>query len=242
MPRLVFAAVAVAAALTAAPASAATVSVTASQPDIGNDALHYTAAPGETNDVRIATEGVLTYRGWIVNDATAPLTAGDGCTSLDAHTASCPLTDTEANLEVFVDLGDGDDLASVRDACGDGDGGEDFACHDPVVHGGPGDDVLVGTGVVIGTSTIGSRLYGGSGDDLVTAGDGPSTLSGGRGDDTVEGSRYADVLYGNAGADLVRGGDGRDRVWGGRGDDVLYGGRGRDTLGGGPGHDVLHQR
>ena len=61
------------------------------------------------------------------------------------------------------------------------------------------------------------RLYGGSGNDVLTGGN------------------NADGLYGNAGDDLLIGNGGDDDLGGGDGNDKLIGGRGADMLSGGAG-------
>src|SRR5262249_28777008 len=53
-------------------------------------------------------------------------------------------------------------------------------------------------------------LYGGAGNDELTAGGGPAIMLGGEGDDDVRGRNGRDVLVGGLGADLLRGGRGHD--------------------------------
>jgi Ca2+-binding RTX toxin-like protein len=65
-------------------------------------------------------------------------------------------------------------------------------------------------------------VYGGVGDDTLTAADG-----------------LASRLYGYEGNDQLRGSSGGDLLEGGSGDDTLYGGAGNDTLDGGAGNDTL---
>lgn len=75
-----------------------------------------------------------------------------------------------------------------------------------------------------------SELYGGAGNDFMTAGSG---------DDRVYGEDGFDVLLGSFGNDRLDGGDGDDFLFGGFGDDELLGGQGDDWLFGGPGWDSL---
>jgi Ca2+-binding RTX toxin-like protein len=239
MPRprlLAGSAVVILALAAAAPAGASTVTLT-------HDAeldytLSYQAAPGERNDVNVASLGALASGGWLVYDA-APLTAAAGCTSLDAHTASCPVTETETNLEVRVDLGDGDDMASVAGACGAAEIPEDFACHPATVTGGSGNDVIYGADVHPDNAAPGSILDGGEGDDAVFAGRAAAWITGGPGDDALLGSPAADRMSGGDGLDRISGYGGNDRGWGGAGSDRVDGGRGNDTLSGGGGRDTL---
>jgi Ca2+-binding RTX toxin-like protein len=100
--------------------------------------------------------------------------------------------DTNNALDVFV-----------RDRVGEG-------C---TITGGPGDDVLVGTG----------------GDDVIC---------GLGGNDRLDGAAGHDVLRGGDGNDLLIGAAGRDGLAGGPGNDHLSGGTGADALIGGPGTDL----
>jgi Ca2+-binding RTX toxin-like protein len=66
-----------------------------------------------------------------------------------------------------------------------------------------------------------AELYGGAGNDLITAGRGNDRLDGGTGDD---------FLFGGLGNDVLLGGLGDDWLFGGPGVDILDGGAGRDRL------------
>lgn len=68
--------------------------------------------------------------------------------------------------------------------------------------------------------TVGLRLDGGNGADL---------LQGVGGDDRLDGGNGRDRLDGGDGDDRLLGGNGSDSLEGGDGDDQLIGGRGRDT-------------
>jgi Ca2+-binding RTX toxin-like protein len=204
--------------LVPATASAGTVS-TASSDATGtpSETLRFVADAHELNNVVVTTVGVWPGSPWIVSDETAPLRAGDGCTALDGHTARCALTDALGDLGLTVELGDGDDGASVRTWCGAfyGSAGEDFTCAPAVVHGGDGRDVL------FGSDARGSRLFGDGGGDFLSAGHDGGTLRGGSGDDELRGSPARDRLLGEGGADVIRARDGRrDRIDGGRGRDT----------------------
>lgn len=122
------------------------------------------------------------------------------------------------------------------------------------IRGGEGnDDISVSAAPGLGVSTI----YGGSGDDKLTAeasveahggdgsdyfnvfGPGVATLYGGSGDDLLSGGAGDDRLYGEEDDDLLSGGDGADSLFGGTGRDTLFGDSGADHLEGGAGDDTL---
>lgn len=106
----------------------------------------------------------------------------------------------------------------------------------------------------------GSQIYGGGGDDRITAGGLEDyTVYGGAGSDVIvtegparglfHGQAGADILFGCAGNDRLFGGAGNDQIYseegkdllaGGGGDDTLMGGIGNDRLKGGKGADVLN--
>ncbi|MGX9357560.1 M10 family metallopeptidase [Roseobacteraceae bacterium S113] len=122
-----------------------------------------------------------------------------------------------------------------------------------------GDDIYLATGNDMSADTI----WGGYGDDSITAdggGDnllgewGRDTLVGGSGNDQLHGGDDDDSLVAGAGADTVWGGFGRDTVFlnqgndrfndngqgGEAGRDTVWGGYGRDTIQGGNGDDVFY--
>ena len=121
----------------AAPAGAATVSMTTSRPCIPASncwTVHrivFEAAAGELNDLTVAREGTA-YR---FTDAGAPLTAVGECGRADDHSALCEAPPDEQAV-IIARLGDGADRARAPGHAS--------------VEGGPGDDVLEG-----GTSTAG---------------------------------------------------------------------------------------
>ncbi|WP_435169273.1 hypothetical protein [Falsirhodobacter sp. 1013] len=90
-------------------------------------------------------------------------------------------------------------------------------------------------------------LYGGDGQDDLTAGAQGDWLFGQRGDDGITGGGGEDRLFGGPGNDTVTGGDGADWIEGGEGQDLLEGGAGNDmilagggsTVASGPGDDVI---
>ena len=104
-----------------------------------------------------------------------------------------------------------------------------------------------------GNDTLGSDpgavnlLYGGDGQDELTAGPKGDWLFGQRADDRLHGGNGADRLFGGPGDDTVQGGSGADWIEGGDGQDLLEGGAGNDmiladggsTVVSGPGEDII---
>jgi Ca2+-binding RTX toxin-like protein len=101
-----------------------------------------------------------------------------------------------------------------------------------VIRGGPGPDVLIGTG----RSQI---VFGGGGDDRICAGGGTDVVHGGGGNDTIHGDGRGDTLFGDRGADRLYGDVLDDKLFGGPGADLLVGGHGVDRMSGGSGNDLL---
>ncbi len=93
------------------------------------------------------------------------------------------------------------------------------------IHGGQGNDVIVGT-------AVGDYIYGDAGDDVLWGSDGYDYIDGGVGNDQIVGGTGNDVLLGNAD---------NDKIWGEAGDDALYGGTGDDYLCGNAGNDTFAQ-
>jgi Ca2+-binding RTX toxin-like protein len=110
-----------------------------------------------------------------------------------------------------------------------------------------GESVAAEFGLVIhakaGSNVNGSNgddiLYGGSGDETLSAKDGNDALFGGEGNDLLKGATGQDVLQGGEGSDTLRGGKGQNLLDGGSGDDVLYGGQGSSLIVGGSGNDTI---
>jgi Ca2+-binding RTX toxin-like protein len=112
--------------------------------------------------------------------------------------------------------------------------------------GGSLDDTLA----VIGQLGMKVRMFGGSGNDNLTAGADPTILDGGAGDDilnaasavrsVLRGFAGNDTMTGSAGHDRIHAGPGNDTVDAGNGHDLVFGDLGNDTLSGGEGNDHLH--
>jgi Ca2+-binding RTX toxin-like protein len=93
-----------------------------------------------------------------------------------------------------------------------------------------------GEGDTVGPDVSG--LFGGSGDDILTARDRRyggfgGDLSGGDGDDVLVGGSGTDLLQGGTGSDRLEGGPGPDQITGGgtsKDRDIVLGGSGKDSL------------
>ena len=149
-------------------------------------AVHYVAAPGESNAV-VLTQDESTVR---ISDSGATISVGAGCV-LDGADAVCQHSDL---LQVFVDLGDGDDSAEFSSA-------DDEIWADVGFDGGPGNDRLTGSG-----------HYGGEGDDELIVPDRGGTAYGGPGNDRLRGGLGRDWFEGGAGDDIIDGGSGFDEL------------------------------
>jgi Ca2+-binding RTX toxin-like protein len=95
-----------------------------------------------------------------------------------------------------------------------------------VVYGLAGNDKITVSPKVL----IGVDLYGGDGNDVLTAGGGNDRVFGEAGDDRLKGVAGNDVLVGGSGNDVADGGAGNDVVIGGEGTDKVAGGLGDDLL------------
>ena len=225
--------------------------------------IYFDAGPGEQNEVHLYLEmrnyDSLTMKLLVVDNG-APVTVGDGCTSLDSHTARCgPPPQTEVFFNAHVDLGDMDDELYAGAACGSFILEEEFLCGVDA-NGGDGDDLLYSPDAGYGD------LHGGPGKDCLVAGDivnydtNKSSLEGGLGNDLLTGfKRPFDVAsYADRTARIVvslkdgEGGDPmigeRDRIvgvlgaTGGDGNDALTGNRRANWLYGGDGGDLIRGR
>lgn len=216
---------------------AATVGGTTRHDEETYGTMRYRAGAGVAN--RLTITPLEPVRGFRVVESAERLRARGACRQVDRHTARCPWT--ESRFVIDVRVGGRDDRVRVRGMV-------------PArVRGGPGDDVLAGTG---------GALFGGRGRDTVRGGPGPDLLHGGRGRDLMEGrggSELAgDVFYddetdAHAARDVVVGGrnamdvidyskreralriDLRDRISGPERDvlagvEGVIGGSGRDLL------------
>ncbi len=88
--------------------------------------------------------------------------------------------------------------------------------------------------------SLGSKIKGTNGDDLMIASDNGDTLIGKKGNDCMIGGSGDDILKGRMGNDEMYGNDGNDLIRGNQGDDVIYGNSGNDELHGGKGSDIIN--
>ena len=226
---------------------------------------HYTAAPGEANDVSIT----LSDGRFLITDSGAQISVGEGCEVLDppvAHRASCDSGKLEWARLIEFDLGDLDDSLTtsfstdsgagpwVNGGGGPGNDRFDVTAYGVAIHGDEGDEEMTAHGKAGG-------LGGGDGADRVMGTLEHGELDGGAGDDTLvtfeqpEPANPSDLPYmtqtvrGDEGNDRIEShglrdvllpGDGDDVVIGGPGNEAIYGGTGNDELHGGDGADELH--
>ena len=101
------------------------------------------------------------------------------------------------------------------------------------IYGGAGNDkVTAGNGTDV--------VYGDGGQDVINAGNGQDSLNGGAGNDTITAGNGADHLYGNAGADKLTAGTGRDYLFGAAGNDIMRARGAVAFVNGGKGHNVAY--
>lgn len=216
--------------LTASPALASRVRVDSSQ------VLHYLAAPGERNHVRVAfkftpIQNDLTGKATITDSVS--VTAGAGCTHPDPkrpRSVVCDPIYLGEQLPV-LDLGDKNDslVSNGSDPYVlDGPGDDTITAHSSAVWvNGPGNDIYrggPGRDNVRRPHGFGAdRIYAGAGSDIVYAGPGADLVAGGAGDDYLSGDAGADRISGDAGRDTIRGGPGLDTMFGGTGRDRIDG-------------------
>jgi RTX calcium-binding nonapeptide repeat (4 copies) len=197
-----------------ASAHAATVSVEVVPPEFSPDenVLRFDAGPGETNLVHaVASQDLTSGRTRVlVTDDGAPLAAGDGCTTVDSHTADCVAPDRPGSYPLPLDaifvLGDGNDAVTA--------GAATLQSGVLSLFGGDGDDQLT---VGPGPGFAHSRLAGGTGSDMLHAGANGSTLDGGPDADEIVGGPAGDLLRdgdlnGTPAADSIDGGGGADTI------------------------------
>jgi hypothetical protein len=158
-------------------------------------------------------------------DGDDDLAGGGGADALSGGAGADAATYAAAGGPVFVNLAEpGND--------GEAGEGDDVQSDVEEVHGGPGDDTLLGDGKA-------NVLLGRDGNDRLAGAEGDDMLVGGLGNDTLSGDVGRDTLFGSAGEDSLAGGDGDDDLKGEAGDDQLDGGMGADRQWGGPGTDTV---
>ncbi len=129
-----------------------------------------------------------------------------------------------APVGIVFDLGDGNDRFNANNA---------KPQRVPLqVLGGNDNDTLIGTAGA-------DYLFGGDGNDSITANDGDDTVKGDVGNDTIIGGKGNDNIQGQSGLDSITGDDGNDTLSGGEDNDVLNGFAGNDLITGEDGNDTL---
>jgi Ca2+-binding RTX toxin-like protein len=197
----------------------------------------------------IGTNGVLLQKG-TSNITTEIFIGGAGNDKINGWGGNDDLSGGAGNDS--IDGGDGNDYLQ-------GGAGAD------TVMGGSGNDTIFGfddsvpntnSYPVVQTVDLANKLYGGGGNDKITAGngadllygeDGNDTLNGGLGADTIDGGAGNDMLYASTNyydnsdlsANVLNGGAGNDTLYGSGGKDKLSGDAGADDLNGGAGNDSL---
>lgn len=102
------------------------------------------------------------------------------------------------------------------------------------INGLGGNDTIVGNGWTL-------ALLGGTGNDLLYAGNRDSQLTfGDEGNDTIYGSSVGGAIDGGAGNDIIYGGNTGDFIKGGAGNDLIYGSDASDMITGMEGNDTIH--
>jgi len=208
----------------AASASASTLAID------GGGTLRFDAARGEANDVDLRdTSGQTT-----VTDSGSIIQAGNGCTQVTPHEATCALPGGFGAQDVAMTLGDRNDAASAfklgnGSIAIDGGTGVDTISDSPQsgadVDGGAGDD-----NITVHPNFGGDvDVHGGLGSDTIAAIAASGTVDGGIGDDDitltnfVEPSPGASAAYGGLGDDTITADSGTAMglIDGGLGDDRI---------------------
>ncbi|MEY2517423.1 MAG: hypothetical protein QOJ89_4781 [bacterium] len=241
----------------------------------------FVAAPGERNDLTVGSApgttigdaGLVSIERVTFADAAGPISAGLWCLPLPLGDAQCDPEGVQ-NGGVYgyrgpeIHLGDGDDRAHLgtlprsgrtTNAFVDGGTGDDLLENlGPslaTLHGGDGDDTLIGG--LFESGGAGADLLQGTADQFDEASYADHDATGvhvtldgkandgaaGEGDDArtrnVGGSPGPDVITGNADANRLEGATGDDILDGAGGDDDLSGDEGADKLIGGAGNDNI---
>ena len=206
----------------AASASASTLAVD------GGGILRFDAAKGEANNVDLRDGGGQTT----VTDSGSVIHAGNGCTQVTPHEASCPLPGGFGDQNVVMTLADRNDVARAfkflfgRIAI-DGGAGNDTIGDSPQsgadVDGGLGDDTIT-----VHPNFGGSvDVHGGLGRDSITAIAASGTVDGGLGDDDITLTNFVNpavsAAYGGLGDDTITADQATDMglIDGGLGDDRI---------------------
>ncbi|HEX6619966.1 MAG TPA: hypothetical protein VF024_09930 [Solirubrobacteraceae bacterium] len=195
---------------------------------VNGGVLRFDAAKGEANNVDLRDGGGQTT----VTDSGSIIHAGNGCTQVTPHEASCPLPGGFGDQDVVMTLADRNDVArafklSFGHIAVDGGAGDDtigdFPQSGADVDGGLGDDTITVRPNFGGAVDV----HGGLGRDSITATAASGTVDGGVGDDDIALTNFVNpavsAAYGGLGDDtitadqatnmgLIDGGLGDDRI------------------------------
>jgi Ca2+-binding RTX toxin-like protein len=213
----------------------------------------------EVNRVTVSYDAGLDL--YTVVDSAANLTPSGTCTTVNAHTATCPgagiktiSVDTDAMSDsIAMDLGT---IPSTVTGNLDGGPGDDSVSGHGTLNGGSGNDL-------IHSSSLADNVRASSGRDFIDAGDGPDDIQGGSGTDTLiypasrttpvnvtvgsgnfndggaedQGSGRRDTVHGDI--EAVVGTPQGDLLAGDSSSETLVGDLGNDILSGNNGNDTL---
>jgi probable HAF family extracellular repeat protein len=90
------------------------------------------------------------------------------------------------------------------------------------------------------SSDLGTPVYYGAGNDIITLGDGKNIVYAGEGINLVTTGLGADLIYTGAGNDLISAGDGRNTIFAGEGKNRILSGKGKDLIYAGSGDDAIY--
>ena len=192
----------------------------------------------------LVLDGALVWNGFGVGRITLPLD-GSGDSKIETISFGKSLDTLSQTLKLETDLtpDSGHNLLIAGTQAGDVIVAPKEKGSGSVIYGGGGDDRITAGG------REDYRVYGGAGSDVIVT-EGPARglfygqtgadiLFGCAGNDRLYGGAGNDQIYGEEGNDIMAGGGGNDRLMGGAGNDRLTGGKGNDLLNGGAGADIL---
>jgi uncharacterized repeat protein (TIGR01451 family) len=155
----------------------------------------YSEDTSEANQVTASLTVAGSTATFTIHDAGAMVTATFGCTSVNAHEATCTTSGWSTNtLSYIIAAGDLNDSVEITDAPADSSN---------QISGGAGNDTLTG-------GPGADSIDGGDGNDVLQGGDGNDYLVGGAGDDTLDAGPGNDYFQAGGGADAMSGGPGVD--------------------------------
>ncbi|MCR9074379.1 MAG: hypothetical protein NXI18_22280, partial [Alphaproteobacteria bacterium] len=181
-------------------------------------------------------------QGMDMNERSFLVGASGAWRSDDGHTAHQQFNGTIADVMVFGEQVEGEDMAALAgavDPAFEADALAAMAQDDLMpafqqLH--HGSDEAKALAMAYGFNHMGQMTSGATYSEGTDAGEtiegtsGDDAINAGLGDDTVNGNDGNDILQGSYGNDILNGGDGNDVLDGGHGEDILNGGAGNDLL------------